>query len=208
MSKRILVLAPHTDDAEIGCGGTIAKYIEQGHEVFYLVFSAAEESVPAGFPKDTLRYEVMLAASELGVKKENIALFSYKVRYFTYSRQDILEDMVKFKKEIAPDLVLLPSRNDIHQDHYTITTEGIRAYKSSSILGYELPWNNLSFQSHCFNSLEEVHLQKKIDAINCYKTQQGRQYTNPEFIKSWAIMRGTQSQNKLAESFEVIKWNL
>lgn len=208
MSKRILVLAPHTDDAEIGCGGTIAKYIELGHEVFYLVFSAAEESVPQGFPRDALRKEVLLAANELGVEKENIQVFNYKVRYFTYSRQEILEDMVRFKKEIAPDIVLLPSRDDIHQDHHTITIEGIRAYKSASILGYELPWNNLHFNSHCFSALEDAHIQTKIRSISHYKTQQGRQYTNPDFIQSWARMRGTQSQNKLAESFEVIKWNL
>lgn len=208
MDQRILVLAPHTDDAEIGCGGTITKYIEQNNDVYYLVFSIAEDSLPHGFAKDSLKYELFEAAAELGVKKENIILLNYKTRYFSYSRQEILEDMVRTRREIKPDIILLPSRDDVHQDHYTVTREGIRAYKSASILGYEMPWNNSHFPSQCFNSLENSHIQKKIRAISRYKTQEQRQYTNPDFIQSWAKMRGTQSQQGMAECFEVIKWNL
>ena len=57
----ILVLAPHTDDGELGVGGTINYLIEQGHKVVYAAFSTAEESVPEGFPKDILKTEVRKA---------------------------------------------------------------------------------------------------------------------------------------------------
>jgi len=58
MFNRILVLAPHTDDGEFGCGGSIARFIEEKKEVFYVAFSAVEELVPPNFPRDILRKEV------------------------------------------------------------------------------------------------------------------------------------------------------
>lgn len=56
--KTILVLAPHTDDGELGCGGSIVRFLEEGKEVYYVAFSTAEDSVPEGFPKNILEMEV------------------------------------------------------------------------------------------------------------------------------------------------------
>ena len=52
VGNKILLLSPHTDDAELGCGATIAKLIRQGKTVYYAAFSACEQSVIEGFPKD------------------------------------------------------------------------------------------------------------------------------------------------------------
>src|SRR5690606_33859530 len=114
MKKTILVLSPHTDDGELGCGGTIAKYIREGHEVIYVAFSICEESLPKGLPKDTLLKECYLATSTLGIKRENTFILKYPVRKFLEHRQDILEDLLKFKKRFEPDLVMLPSSEDVH----------------------------------------------------------------------------------------------
>ena len=65
--KRVLVLAPHTDDGEFGCGGTIARLVEAGVEVRYVAFSIATKSLPEGFPPDTLASEVREATAELGI---------------------------------------------------------------------------------------------------------------------------------------------
>ena len=73
--KNILVLAPHTDDGELGCGGTIAKFIEEGAEVYYAAFSTAEESVPEGLPKDILKTKVRKATSVLGIPSNNLFVF-------------------------------------------------------------------------------------------------------------------------------------
>lgn len=204
--KRIVVLAPHTDDGEFGCGGSIAKYIENGDSVYYVAFSSAEKSVPAGFPKDILRQEVKAATASLGIKPQNLILFNFEVRTFPQFRQEILEEMIKIKREIKPDLVFLPCRNDIHQDHKTVYEEGLRAFKYNSILGYEVPWNNLVFETKSFIYLTEEQLEQKIKALLCYKSQAGRDYADPEFIRSMAKVRGTQIGVKYAESFEVIRW--
>lgn len=203
--KRILVLAPHTDDGELGCGGTIAKCIEASCEVFYAAFSTADESVPAHFPKNQLEIEVREATGILGIPPENLIVFNYQVRKLNYVRQEILEELIRLRPKIKPDFVFLPSSKDIHQDHLTIHEEGIRAFKQCSILGYELIWNNLSFSTGCFIELTEAHLQQKIMALGAYRTQEGKAYMRPEFIRSLAVVRGTQIGSGLAEAFEVIR---
>lgn len=204
--NRILVLAPHTDDGEFGCGGAINKFLNSGSEVYYAAFSACQISVIEGFPSDILITEVKAATKTLGIKPENLILFDYDVRTFNYRRQEILEDIIRLKKEIKPDLVFMPSVNDIHQDHYTIAFEGIRAFKFSTILCYEMPWNNFTFNTTSFVTLDEVNIQAKIDALAEYKSQAHRPYANEEFIRSLARTRGVQIDKKYAEVFEVTRW--
>lgn len=208
MSKKILVLAPHTDDGELGMGGSIAKFIEQGEDVYVAAFSIAEDSVPEGFAKDALVYEFSNAMDELGVKKSNQIIFKNKVRYFPTNRQMILEQILSLRKKINPDLVFLPSPNDIHQDHQVIASEGLRVFKKVSILGYELPWNNIVFETRCFIKLKDKHLQKKINALKCYKTQEHRSYLDESFIRGLAKTRGTQFEYDYAEAFEVLRFVL
>lgn len=204
--KTVYVLAPHTDDGELGAGGTISKLIEEGANVYYFAFSTAETSVPEGFPKDILKTEVISATQKLGIKKENVIIYNYEVRKLNYARQEILEDLMKHKKLLKPDLVLMPSLNDIHQDHSTIAQEGLRAFKNCTVLGYELIWNNLSFDTTSFVKLDQKHVQAKADALDEYKSQGSRDYMSDEFIFALARTRGVQIGTQYAESFEVIRW--
>lgn len=201
----ILVLAPHTDDGELGAGGTIAKYIEQGAKVTYVAFSTAEQSVPDGFPKDILKVEVKAATAKLGILPENLIIFNYAVRKLNYVRQDILEDLIKIRKNSNYDLVLIPSLHDVHQDHTTIAQEGLRAFKNYNIFGYELIWNNLTFNTQCFVKLDKSHIQRKVDALKEYKSQGFRDYISEEFVFSLAKTRGVQIGAPYAEAFEIVR---
>ena len=203
--KNVYVLAPHTDDGELGAGGTIAKLVELGANIYYFAFSTAAESVPEGMPKNILKTEVINATTKLGIPKKNVLVYDYQVRKLNYSRQEILEDLMKHKKKLKPDLVLMPSLNDIHQDHATIAQEGLRAFKGSTILGYELIWNNLTFNTTSFVNLEEKHIQKKCDSLKEYTSQASRNYMSEDFIFSLAKTRGVQIGVKYAESFEVVR---
>ena len=199
-----LVLAPHTDDTELGCGGTVARLIEEGHRVVTVAFSAAEDSVPAGFARDVLRTENVNAAQKLGVKKEDALVLDFKVRTFPENRQRVLDTMIRLNREYRPDLVFVPSATDTHQDHKTIADEGFRAFKRTTILAYELAWNNLEFSHRCFVTLTEQQLQKKIDALYEYHSQQAiRDYVNETYVRALALVRGTQIQKKAAEVFDV-----
>ena len=203
--KRVLVLAPHTDDGELGSGGTIAKLVESNVTVYYAAFSTAEASVPEGFPKDILKTEVRNATQKLGIDSKNLLIYNYEVRKLNYVRQEILEELIRLRKNIDPELILLPSLNDIHQDHSTVASEGLRAFKQKTILGYELIWNNLTFSTSCFVRLEQRHIQKKCDALKEYASQNHRDYLSTEFIKSLGRTRGVQIGCEFAEAFEVIR---
>jgi N-acetylglucosamine malate deacetylase 1 len=204
--KRVLVLAPHTDDGEVGCGGTIARLIDEGSDVWYLALSAAEESTPPGFPRDQLRSEVADATKVLGIDADRLMVDSFPVRNFPEHRQEILQRFWELNNEIEPDLVLLPSTNDLHQDHRTVADEGLRVFKRTTVLAYEEPWNNVVFETRMFVSLDEAHIERKIRALECYRTQAHRTYLNAEFIRSLARTRGTQIQLPWAEAFEVVRW--
>lgn len=203
--NNILVLAPHTDDGELGAGATINYLIEKGKNVVYAAFSTAEQSVPEGFPKDVLKTEVRNATSKLGVRPENLLIYNYEVRKLSYVRQEILEELIRIKKQTQFEMVFIPSLHDIHQDHTTIAQEGLRAFKNTTLLGYELIWNNLTFDTQCFVRLEQRHINVKIDALKEYKSQGIRNYLSPDFITSLARARGVQIGSEYAEAFEVVR---
>jgi LmbE family N-acetylglucosaminyl deacetylase len=203
--KRILVLAPHTDDGELGCGGSVAKFRAEGREVFYAAFSLCSKSLQHGLAADTLAQECREATSQLGIESNNISLFDFEVRDFPKFRQEILEELVKLGKKINPDLVIIPSSTDIHQDHGVIHTEGLRAFKNCSLLGYELPWNHAQFQSTFFIPLAEDNVKQKVRALKAYRSQAHRNYMDEDFIFSLAKVRGVQSNTAYAEAFEVYR---
>ncbi len=203
---RVLVLGPHPDDGEFSSGATISRLIDEGKEVYYAVFSLCEKSVPKEFPPDALKYELENSCKVLGIKQENVTIFSYEVREFPKYRQEILEDLVKLNKQIKPDLVFLPSSSDIHQDHFTIYQEGVRAFKFCNLLGYEMPWNNFSFSSSIYVVVSKDNINKKIAAIDEYETQKFRPYSGEEFVVSLSKLRGIQIKETYAESFELIRW--
>lgn len=203
--KKVLILAPHTDDGELGCGGTTAKLIEDGNELYYAVFSVCEQSVPGGLSQDTLEKEFLAASNELGIKKPFI--YRYPVRRFNEFRQAILEDMIEIRNKIQPDIVIMPGLNDIHQDHHVLAEEGLRAFKQSTILCYEMVWNNLNVTTTAFVKLEQRHMDKKISALQHYRSQWGmRNYFNKDFIQSMAVVRGVQVNAQYAEAFDVLRW--
>ena len=203
--SRILVLAPHTDDGELGCGATMAKFAAEGKQIFYIAFSTCAKSLLPGLPKDTLAVECKKAISILGIEEENIKLFDFEVRELMIHRQRILEELVTLNKKLNPDLVLLPAMNDIHQDHQVVYAEGMRAFKNSNLLGYELPWNNTRFQPNYFQSLTDNDLNKKIQALKAYKSQVNKNYMQEDFVRSLAKVRGVQANAAYAEAFEMYR---
>jgi N-acetylglucosamine malate deacetylase 1 len=208
--RRVLVLAPHTDDAELGCGGTIARLLRDGVDVFVAAFSTAEESLPPGAAPCRLQDEFLAAMQTLGIPRDRTLVFGYPVRRLSYYRQELLEDLVKLRSEINPTMVFLPSASDLHQDHQVLNAEGLRCFKDMTIWGYELPWNNIGFPAQAFVTLERCDLQAKWDALQAYTSQfeLGRPYFSWEFIEGLARVRGVQIKNPYAEAFEVmrLKW--
>jgi LmbE family N-acetylglucosaminyl deacetylase len=201
--KKILILAPHTDDGELGCGASISKYLSEGSEVTYIAFSTCSQALAAHLPKDTLATECRAATKALGIK--NVLFFDFEVRRLLFHRQEILEELIKINQQSSPDMVFLPAEHDVHQDHQVIYAEGLRAFKNCNVFGYELPWNNFRFQPTYFETVTDAQLQMKQKALQQYKSQSHKKYMDEEFIRSLATVRGIQSNSKFAEAFEVYR---
>ncbi len=206
---RTLFISPHTDDVELGAGGTLIKLLEGGHEILWVVFSTAETSLPEDTPKDTLHNEFLDVATSIGLGESSYRVFDFEVRYLPQHRQEILDEMISMKREYRPDLIVGPSLNDHHQDHEVVAKEVLRAFKdSSSIICYELPWNHTEFNTQLFVKIGESHLNKKIELLKKYESQvkMDRPYFSEEYIRGWARMRGVQVKAQFAEAFEVVRW--
>jgi LmbE family N-acetylglucosaminyl deacetylase len=200
---KVLVYSPHTDDAELGCGGYLAKLKEQGHDITVIAYSYCEDSLPDEI-KGALLMEFKISMGTLGVSYKH---YDYKVRTFGLYRKEILQSMRDDFRIYRPDLVLIPSFSDIHQDHHVIHAEGVRAFsRECSVLCYELPWNCRTFVPDHYEELNNEHLEKKMNAILSYKSQidLNRPYFDRELIFGLARARGLQIKRKYAEAFETI----
>lgn len=205
--SRVLILAPHTDDAELGCGGSIARFVEEGTEVHVAAFSRAEDSLPPGSAPDMLEVEFRESMARMQVPQSHVRVFGFPVRRFSQHRQDVLETLIKLRREVEPDTVFAPSGHDMHQDHQTIHSEAIRAFKDITVWGYELPWNHVDFSAQAFITLQPRHVERKWEALQAYQSQLrlSRPYFTREFVFGLASLRGVQVKSPYAEAYEVVR---
>src|SRR2546425_7618607 len=183
----------------------MVRLVEAGVDVRYVAFSIATKSLPDGFPPDTLAREVKEATNELGIPAESLTVHDFEVRTFPERRQDILELLIGLWEEWKPDAVFQPSLHDVHQDHQVIAAEGLRAFKRTTVLGYEIPWNNFDFAYQAYVSLEKSHLERKVAALAKYASQRHRRYSDSEYIRNVARTHGINVNREYAEVFEVYR---
>jgi len=204
----ILVLAPHTDDGELGAGGSIARWASEGNDVHYVAFSACETIQPAGQDPMILRKECAAATSVLGIARGNLSILGFEVRHFARDRQAVLDEMVRLNTTLRPDLVLVPSLDDTHQDHATVADEARRAFKRTRMLGYEVPWNNFRFDVTAFVPLDQEHCERKWAALREFDSQAGRPYMTWDYMRAQVNFRGVQAGVECAEAFQILRWYL
>lgn len=207
MYKRILALGAHTDDVEIGCGATLARLAEEGAQVRVIAFSRAEQSLPEGYPPDALENECRRSFEHMGLGEDAVTVRRYPVRRLGEHRQDILEELVAVARSFAPDLVLTHNSSDTHQDHEVVHNEAARAFRGSSVFGYEIPWNQSEHVIDSYWEVDDRHLKLKSRMLGEYQTQQvkGRSYMTDEFVYSAATFRGFQARMHYAEAFETVR---
>ena len=182
-NKKILVLAPHTDDETLGCGGLINKLSDQ-NQINIIAFSwCGLEAFPQEFRN----------ACKILDKNVNVDILNFKVRCF--DRQVVLDTLINIKNLLNPEIVICPCSFDIHQDHIVIYNETVRAFKDRCILGYHLPWNIVGKSDFRLTvHLSEENIKAKNKAMEEYKTQYHREYFKD---RAWI-------GNK--EKMEIITW--
>lgn len=201
--ERVLVVSAHSDDGEIGCGGTVVRLLEEGAEVTYLYFVLP----PIAMNQPTAQQETDQALQVLGIDKiVHCKLGGYANRMFHAHRQDILDSLVWAYRDVQPDIVFTLSSLDRHQDHEIVSSETFRACKKSTILGYDFPWNMPRSQLGCYVAIEQKHLDKKLASIQKNTTQLFRPHLAVDAITALATVRGAAIGKRYAEAFEVMRW--
>lgn len=206
---KALFLAPHGDDAHIAAGGTMARLVEDHAEVFIIAFCNADDALPPGFPPGTVYAELREAASELSIPTKNLLFKDFANHNFPTRRQEILQNLVNWRREHEPDLVFAPSPSDVHQDHATVAHEAVRAFRrSSSVYGFDMPWNLVDGAAlGLYVELTEAQLDRKLRAMTRFASQQGKRNAcaTPDYARHLAAVRGNAIEAPYAEAFEIIR---
>jgi LmbE family N-acetylglucosaminyl deacetylase len=200
---RVLVVSAHTDDMELGAGGTVKQLLERGVHVKSLVFSDCRRSVDTEkFPEDILAKECAAAAENLGLT--DLVIYQIPVREFPAHRQEILETIYAIRKEHKYDLVFTHWEGDLHQDHRVVANETNRAFMKTdtTVLAYEVPGNCPGFTPQVFVPMTEDEVKKKVEMLQKYKSQVAKRgYFEINAIKSLMGYQGNHVGAVYAEAF-------
>jgi LmbE family N-acetylglucosaminyl deacetylase len=141
----------------------------------------------------------------LGVPKEKINLGVFTTRLFHEARQDILEYFLKLRKDFKPDLIFTHSKQDVHQDHNTMTDEALRAFRGITVLGFDVVRSSYGFFPHFLVEVTEEDVKKKIEALSKYETYKDRYYFNSESTRSIMVRHGALAEVPFAEGFDILR---
>ncbi len=199
---KVLFISPHPDDVELGAGATLAKCVRLGAEVYYIALTNIEDNI-------LIIDEMKKSVDIMGVPEGNCEFFHYSNKGFDKERQEILQELDRIRDELEPHIVFTPSSHDLHQDHHTTAIETLRSFKWSAeiILGYNLSWNIIvePFNPKLFVEVSKEDVLKKLEALNCYKSQSKRYYMKEQANDGLLRYYGLKAGFEFAEAFEIYK---
>jgi LmbE family N-acetylglucosaminyl deacetylase len=198
--KRVLFLGAHPDDIELGCGALLHRIAKQT-DVLCVTLSDNQKNPELKNVKDE-HYKSM---DVLGIPKEKIVFGEFTTRIFPDSRQDILEYFLKLRREFQPDLIFTHSKQDVHQDHLTMTEEALRAFRGITVLGFDVVRSSYGFFPHFLVEVSERDVNKKIEALAKYETYRDRYYFNSELTRSIMVRHGALAEVPFAEGFDILR---
>ena len=196
--RKVLCLGAHSDDIEIGCGGTILRWIQEhpGLEFYWVVLSSNRKR------KDEAQKSASLFLK--GVAKKDILVENFRDGFFPYQGTEIKEYFEGFKR-FSPDIVLTHYRDDRHQDHRLVSDLTWNTFRRELILEYEIPKYDGDFgQPNFFVHLDETVCRKKIrNILEIFKTQTEKHWLTEDTLRAVLRLRGIEShaQEKYAEAF-------
>jgi LmbE family N-acetylglucosaminyl deacetylase len=198
--KRIFFLGAHPDDIEIGCGALIA-HITNKSDIRCVTLSDNQKNPTL----KNLVDEHYRSMSLLGVPKEKIILGSFETRRFPQSRQEILEYLIDLNHKYEPEIVFVHTRADLHQDHATATEEALRAFRGTSIFGYDVIRSSYGFFPSFLVEVDERDVELKIKALAEYNTYANKYYFKPDVTRATLIRHGAIAERNYAEAFDILR---
>lgn len=141
----------------------------------------------------------------LGVPEDRVILGQFETRRFPHARQEILEYLIQINRTFQPDLVFVHTKADIHQDHATVTEEALRAFRGTTVLGFDVIRSSYGFFPSFLVEVTEEDVEKKIAALAEYKTYQNRYYFDPKITRATLIRNGAICERPYAEGFDILR---
>jgi LmbE family N-acetylglucosaminyl deacetylase len=197
--RTVLLIGAHSDDVEIGCGGTILKLLESNGnvDVHWVVLSS-----------DDVRAEEARASAALFLKNANrsdIAVEAFRGSYFPYVGGDVKEYFDSLGARVKPDLIFTHSRADLHQDHRLVCELTWNTFRKHLILEYEIPkYDGDLGRPNVYVSLEDRLCNQKIETLmSSFKSQLDKHWFTEETFRALLRLRGIESRSPsgYAEAF-------
>ena len=197
---RVCFIGAHPDDIEIGAGALIAQ-IASKTELLCVTLSDNQKN-PA---LKNLVEEHYRSMDVLGVPREKVVLGQFETRRFPHARQEILEYLIDLNRQFRPDIVFVHTKADIHQDHGTVTEEALRAFRGTTVLGFDVIRSSYGFFPNFLVEVSAEDVEKKIAALSEYRTYDSRYYFNPEITRATLIRHGALAERPYAEGFDILR---
>lgn len=195
----LLCIGAHSDDIEIGCGGTLLRIIRENRDltVHWVVFSAE------GKRADEARSSADHYLS--GVAEKNVRLEAFRNGFFPYIGGEIKEYFETLKQSVNPDLVLTHYRGDFHQDHRLLAELTWNTFRRHAILEYEIPkFDGDLGRPNTFVTLTESDFEEKVRRLKTYfRSQRSKPWFDDSLFRGLSRLRGMEchSSSGLAEAF-------
>jgi LmbE family N-acetylglucosaminyl deacetylase len=184
----------------LGCGALLHHIVKQTD---ILCVTLSDNQKNPDLPN--VKNEHLDAMAVLGVPKEKIVLGPFTTRVFPDSRQEILEYFLSLRRDFKPDLIFVHSKQDVHQDHLTMTDESLRAFRGITVLGFDVVRSSYGFFPHFLVEVTEEDVNKKIEALSCYETYRDKYYFNRELTRSIMVRHGALAECPFAEGFDILR---
>jgi LmbE family N-acetylglucosaminyl deacetylase len=198
--KRILFLGAHPDDIELGCGALIHQIVKKT-EILCVTLSDNQKNPDL----KNVKSEHRKSMKTLGVPDNKVVFGPFTTRVFPDARQEILEYFLGLRHAFQPDLIFVHSKQDVHQDHLTMTDEALRAFRGITVLGFDVVRSSYGFFPHFLVEVSEEDVQKKIEALSQYETYRDKYYFNSELTRSIMVRHGALAEVPFAEGFDILR---
>lgn len=198
--SKLLFLGAHPDDIELGCGALLARVAAQA-DVLCVTLSDNQKN-PALRNVVEEHYRSMAV---LGIPRERIVLGSFETRHFPRDRQAILEFLYDLSRQHRPEIVFVHTQSDIHQDHGVTTIEAMRAFRGTTVLGFDVLRSSYGFFPQFLVEVSQAEVEKKVQALQQYATYSDKYYFDPDVIRSTLVRQGALAELPFAEGFDAIR---
>lgn len=198
--KKVCFIGAHPDDIELGAGALIAR-IAGITEVMCFTLSDNRKN-PA---LQNVAAEHRRSMQVLGVPDDHVTVGQFETRRFPHARQEILEYLIGINRSHQPQIIFTHTKADLHQDHATVTEECLRAFRGSTVLGFDVLRSSYGFFPNFLVEVFEADVQKKLAALAEYRTYADKYYFNPEITRATLVRHGALAERPYAEGFDILR---